>query len=157
MAVKYFLQVPGVPGESTSSSNRNWIDVLSFSWGRVGETSINGGSLVPGVKIDAPLVVTAYTGKHTPGLMNLLDTADSFAAKLDGVVGSGSSQWTQFLRISMTGAAVRQFDLAGSASTDYPVESWSLVFSRVTVEYWPVTNGTRGDRQSVDWSVQTQS
>ena len=54
MAVKYFLQVPGVPGESTSSSNRNWIDVLSFSWGRVGETSINGGSLVPGVKIAVP-------------------------------------------------------------------------------------------------------
>ncbi len=33
MAVDYFLKIDGIAGESTDDKHKEWIDVLSFSWG----------------------------------------------------------------------------------------------------------------------------
>ena len=39
----YFLQIDGVPGESTDKDHKDWIDIESFSWGLTLITSAGGG------------------------------------------------------------------------------------------------------------------
>ncbi|KQW46417.1 MULTISPECIES: type VI secretion system tube protein Hcp [unclassified Roseateles] len=39
----YYLQIDGIPGESTDRFHENWIDIESFSWGLTLVTSNTGG------------------------------------------------------------------------------------------------------------------
>ena len=36
MAVDYFLKIDGIDGESQDDKHKDWIEVLSFSWGPPG-------------------------------------------------------------------------------------------------------------------------
>ncbi|MCC6131760.1 MAG: type VI secretion system tube protein Hcp, partial [Acidobacteria bacterium] len=45
MAVDYFLKIEGVPGESQDEQHKDWIDMMSWSWGesQSGTMSFGGG------------------------------------------------------------------------------------------------------------------
>jgi type VI secretion system secreted protein Hcp len=44
MAFDAFLKIDGIPGESTDDKHKDWIEVLSFSWGACQPTSASASS-----------------------------------------------------------------------------------------------------------------
>jgi len=74
----YFLQIDGIPGESTDKDHKDWIDIESFSWGLTLVTSGAGGastgkatfsdlSWTQYVDVSTPKwFVQVATGKHIP-------------------------------------------------------------------------------------------
>ena len=39
----YFLQISGIPGESMDSKHKDWIDVLSWTWGESNTGTVHTG------------------------------------------------------------------------------------------------------------------
>ena len=66
--VDYFLKIDGIPGESTDSKHKDWIDVESFSFGATQTgTSGAGGGGAGKVKIQ-DLMITKYLDKSSSKL-----------------------------------------------------------------------------------------
>jgi len=128
MAIKFYMQATGIPGDATAGDYRNWIDVLSYSWGgdNAGGLDPLGDSLAPA---DAPLQVTCNVGKQTTGLLGKFHTRGS----VNSVVLVGVDGRDEFIRITLSQAHVTQWEMAGSASSDSPAESWSFSYRNSTV------------------------
>ncbi len=126
MAIKYYLQVNGIPGDSTAQDFRNWIDTLSYSWG--GDTSATFQDPVSRAA-HQPLLVTTDCGKHTTRMLERFHTRD----QISEVVLVGVENTTEIIRITLSGVRIRQWEMAGSASADVPVESWSLLYASARV------------------------
>jgi len=81
-ADKYFLQIPGVSGESTDSKHKHWIEVLSFSQEISRSPQLNVGPLVITKNLDeaTPVLSTdCCSGKHYPQVV--LEAAKSSGSK----------------------------------------------------------------------------
>jgi len=72
-----FLQLDGLPGESADSKHKDWIDILSFSWG-VSQTSSTGGGGAGKVNFQE-LHVTSRVSSASPMLMAHLETGRPIA------------------------------------------------------------------------------
>ena len=145
MAIKLFLKLNGINGESTNADYPNWIGVLSYSWAtaRVVDT---------GRVLSSPLQLTASMGRHSPPLMEALTDGASFReCRLVGVTGQRN---IQFLEIALTGGTPINFDVAGSASADYPAEVWSFQYSRVSVKYWTISGNQQGTVVESEWQAE---
>ncbi|WP_457445927.1 Hcp family type VI secretion system effector [Roseateles sp. P5_E4] len=68
----YFLQIDGIPGESTDKDHKDWIDIESFSWGLtlvssggIGKASFSDLAWTQHVDVSTPKWFLAVaTGKH---------------------------------------------------------------------------------------------
>ena len=81
-ADKYFLQIPGVQGESTDSKHKHWIEVLSFSQEISRSPQLNVGPLVITKNLDEAtpaLSAACCSGKHYPQVV--LEAAKSSGSK----------------------------------------------------------------------------
>ena len=69
MAADYFLQITGVPGESTDAKHKDWIDVESWSWGETnsGSAHAGGGAGAGRVSIN-DFFFTTHVSKASPRL-----------------------------------------------------------------------------------------
>jgi len=68
-ADSYFLQIPGVSGESTDSKHKHWIDVLSFSQEISKSPQLNVGPMIITKNLDEAtpaLSADCCSGKHYP-------------------------------------------------------------------------------------------
>jgi type VI secretion system Hcp family effector len=61
----YFLQIDGIPGESTDRDHKDWIDVESFSWGLTLASSGSGGAGI-GKATFSDLAWFQYVDASTP-------------------------------------------------------------------------------------------
>ena len=89
----YFLQIDGIPGESTDKDHKDWIDIESFSWGLTLVTSGAGGAgtgkatfsdlaWTQHVDVSTPKWFLAVaTGKHIPSVT--LDVTKVSAGRSD--------------------------------------------------------------------------
>jgi type VI secretion system secreted protein Hcp len=138
-----FLKLNGITGESTNADYRNWIEVLSYSWATA---RAEAGRL-----LSSPLQLTASMGRHSPPLMEALTQSTQFReCRLVGVTGQRN---IQFLEIALTGGTAVNFDVAGSASADYPAEVWSFQYSRVSVKYWTISGNQQGTLVESQWQA----
>lgn len=145
MAIKFYMQATGIPGDATAGDYRNWIDVLSYSWGgdNAGRPTPSGEFLVPE---DVALQVTCNVGKQTTGLLGKFHNR----AAVNSVVLVGVDGRDEFIRITLTQARVMQWEMAGSASSDSPAESWSFSYRSSTVRLGSL-------EESWTWQAVTES
>ncbi len=144
MAVSFFLKLNGIAGESTTPDYLNWINVLSYSWA----TARADADRI----VSSPLQLTAIMGKHSPPLMEAMTMGTPFReCRLVGVTGNRN---TMFLDIGLTGGEAVNFDVAGSASADYPAEVWAFRYSRVSVKYWTISNNRQGTLFESEWQAE---
>ena len=140
MAVNAYLKIDGRPGASTSK--KDCIDVLSFSFG-ASQQHVIGGSAGAESRAGRTevhnLTVMKALDKTTPLLFddcctgNILKTVDLIYDKPMG------DQQEDYFKIHMEGALITSIQHSGS--NENPTESISFAFEKVKVSYNPEEGG----------------
>lgn len=149
-AVDVFLEIPGVPGESTHSAHSKWINLESLDWGLRAATATNGPSasaLTLGKRVDSasPLLYEACaSGRHFPkATIDLVRTIERRA---------------RYYRITLEDVLVSscRSQSAADASDQPPAEEVRLSFARVSWSYTEFSpEGAPGTETTAYWDQQT--
>lgn len=135
MAVDVFLKIGDVKGESKDAKHPNEIDVLSWSWGvaQTGNVSKGGGSGAGRANF-SDLNFMHALDKASPVLMKACAMGDHFpdATLVSRKVGKGPQE---YLIIKMKEVFVTSVQPSGSS--EHPMESVSISFGHVDLEYKP--------------------
>jgi type VI secretion system secreted protein Hcp len=133
MAVDVFLKLGTIKGDSKDSEHKEWIDVLSWSWGLsqsgtfaygggggAGKVNVSDLSIMKRVDMSSTdLMLKCATGKHYPD------------ATLE--MRKAGDKPLVFMIIKMTDVLISSVQT--SASSEEPMESLSLNFAKVNVKY----------------------
>ena len=135
MAVDVFLKLGDVKGESKDSVHAGEIDVLSWSWGvsQPGSVSMGGGGGA-GKASFSDLSFMHALDKASPVLMKACAMGDHFdlATLVSRKVGKGPQD---YLIIKMKEVFITSVQPSGSS--EHPMESVSMAFGHVDLEYKP--------------------
>jgi type VI secretion system secreted protein Hcp len=141
MAVNAYLVVDGRPGPSTSKKDA--IDILSFSFG-ASQTAVigagsSGGEARAGRANLQDLTIMKVLDKVSPLLFDDCVTGN-YLKKVDVIYDKpmGDNQ-EDYFKIHLEDALITSIQLSGSSEN--PVESISFAFSKVKVSYNPEEDG----------------
>jgi type VI secretion system secreted protein Hcp len=139
MAVDVFLKLGDIKGESKDAKHAGEIDVLSWSWGlsQSGAAGSGGGGGAGKVSF-SDLSFTHRVDKASPLLMKACATGQHVK---DGTLVSrkaGKGQ-QEFLIIKMSDILVTS--VQPSSSGEQPMESVSMQFAKIDLEYKPQKAG----------------
>jgi type VI secretion system secreted protein Hcp len=137
VAVEYFLKIDGVPGESSDAKHKGEIQLESFSWGETspGGAGSGGGGGAGKVQMQ-DLVVTMIVSKASPKLMLGCATGKHYKEAVLTARKAGKTQ-QEFLVFKFKDVIVTSYQTGGSASADVPIDSASLGFSQIQMDYKP--------------------
>ena len=124
MAVDYFLKIDGIDGESQDDKHKDWIEVLSFSWGTSpGGSKHHDFQIVKSMDKASPLLAMASCDGKSPGQA-------MFVARKAG------RNEQEYLKIKLTDIVISSYNTTGS-SDDKPLETVSLNFAKAEMQYAP--------------------
>lgn len=134
MAVDVFLKIGDVKGESKDSKHEGEIDVLSWSWGVAQTGSGMGGGHGAGKANFNDLSFMHALDKSSPVLMKACAMGDHFpdATMVSRKAGKGQQD---YLIIKMKEVFITSVQPSGSS--EHPMESVSMSFGHVDLEYKP--------------------
>lgn len=130
MAFEAFLKLEGVPGESLDAKHKDEIEILSFAWG-VDQT---GTVFAPGGAEVAEFNLQALYSKASPRLFELAVTGGHSPEALLTLRKGGETP-LEFLKYKFTDVLISGYQTSGSSDDDRPLDSFSLNFARVDIEY----------------------
>jgi type VI secretion system secreted protein Hcp len=138
MAFDAFLKLKDIPGESTDDKHKDWIEILSYSWGvnqQAAQSSAVGGP-TSGKATFSDLSVVKLLDKASPKLM--LHCASGKAIPeviLEFCKAGGDKQ--KYLELKLTNCIVSSYRPGGSAqgSESIPLEEISLNFLKMEMTY----------------------
>lgn len=135
MAVDVFLKLGDVKGESKDADHEGDIDVLSWSWGVSNHADMrSGGGAGAGKANFNDLSFMHALDKASPVLMKACAMGDHFPEATMVSRKSGKGQ-QEYLIVKMKEVFVTSVQPSGSS--EHPMESVSLVFGHVDLEYKP--------------------
>jgi type VI secretion system secreted protein Hcp len=157
MAIDYFMKIDGIPGESQDTKHKGEIDVLAWSWGEVQPAA--GGPGGPGSGGGAGKVqmqdfnFTAQTSKASPNLMLACASGKHLKSAVLTARKAGKGQ-AEFLTFSLSDVLVSAYQLGGSEGEVVPMDSVSLSFSKIQMEYKEQkADGSLGASIKAGWDV----
>jgi type VI secretion system secreted protein Hcp len=137
MAVNAYLMIEGTPGPSTSKKDA--IDILSFSWGASQTSTYQAGSSGHEARSGranlSEVTVMKVLDKTSPELFdhcvtgNVLPKVTLFYDKATG------SQQEDYFSLELTDAIITNIQLSGS--NEHPVESLSFAYQKIKMGYNP--------------------
>jgi type VI secretion system secreted protein Hcp len=137
MATDYFLQIAGIPGESLDNKHKDWIDVLSWSWGEThpAAPATGSGSGAAGKVQFQDFAFMTRVSKASPALF--LACANGKHIKEATLVArkSGGKSQQEYLSWTFSDLLVTSYQTQGSSGDDTVVDSVSLNFSKAVVSY----------------------
>jgi type VI secretion system Hcp family effector len=156
MAVDYFLQMSGIPGESTDPAHKGWIDVLSFSQSITQTASATGGAgggvasggvehqdfaITKNVDLASPQIYLACaSGKHLGKVV------------VEAWRSSGASR-VKYLSIEIDNVIISKVTW-GTSGTALPTESVTFVYGKITWTYTPhKPDGSAGNPVTTGWDL----
>jgi type VI secretion system secreted protein Hcp len=136
VATDYFLQIAGIPGESQDAKHKDWIDVLSWSWGEshpgapatgsgtgTGKVNFQDFAFAMRVSKASPaLFLACASGKH-------IKEAQLVARK------AGSKGAQEYLSWTFSDVLVSSYVTSGSGGDDIVHDAVTLNFSKAVVSY----------------------
>ena len=135
MAVDTFLKLGDIKGESKDSKHAGEIDVLSWSFGvsQTGTMGVGGGGGAGKANFSDINIMHALD-KASPVLMTKCATGEHIkeATLVSRKAGKGQQE---YLIIKMNDILVTSVQPSGSS--EHPMESVSLNFSKIVIEYKP--------------------
>jgi type VI secretion system secreted protein Hcp len=133
MAVDFFLTLDGIKGESVDDKHKDWIQVLSFSWGASQVTSVAGTGGSGAGKADlANLSIMKFLDKSTTPLFKALTTGTHIkTGSMEAVKSGGNGK--PFLKVDFKELFVTSIQLSGSS--EIPTESVSFSYNEIKTEY----------------------
>lgn len=134
-AVDFLLKIEGVDGESKQDGHVDWIDVLSWSWGESNASSMKeGGGGGSGKVSMQDFSFTQKMHKGTPKLMEKCATGEHFPkATFEARKAGGSAE--RYMELKFSDVMVSSYQTGGHGEDAIPIESISLGFSKVELEY----------------------
>ena len=128
-----------IPGESTSASHKDWIELYAFTeglhrdnLGATGSTRIRSSFVFDGVTADKQL------DKSSPKLREAIVDGRFFGEiKIDIIAQCGGSNYTAYA-ITLSTAQVVDLSLAGG--NENPTEEIGLMYGRIETMYTPVAS-----------------
>jgi len=160
MAYDAFLKISTVPGESTDDKHKDWIEILSYSWGvaqpATGSSSSGGArsaelcnhqdfSIVKTIDKASPkLFLACCKGEHIPEI------------KLDLCRATGDKQ--QYMEYKLTDviiSSVKPNGKSASTSEPLPFEEVSFNYSKIELVYTETDHKTgkpKGDVKA-NWDL----
>jgi type VI secretion system secreted protein Hcp len=135
MAVDTFLKLGDIKGESKDSKHVGEIDVLSWSWGmsQTGSMGHGGGGGAGKVNFN-DLSIMHAVDKASPVLMKSCATGEHIkeGTLVSRKAGKGQQE---YLIVKMNDILITSVQPSGSS--EHPMESISMQFSKVDLEYKP--------------------
>lgn len=132
-AVELFLKIDDIKGESTDFNHRDWIDLLSYSFG-----ASNSGSLVGGGRGGAGNVqlqdfyFTKYVDASSPFLFQGVASGKHYAEAVVEILAPLGNGGGQLVTYTLGDVLVTSFSQSGGGGI--PVDSFSLAFGKLKVD-----------------------
>jgi type VI secretion system secreted protein Hcp len=135
MATDYFLQISGIPGESRDDKHKDWIDVLSWSWGEEHPAAPATGSGAGAGKVRfQDFAFMTRISKASPALFLACASGQHLKeAKL--VARKAGKGQQEYLTWTFSDLLVTSYQTNGSGGDDTVLDSVSLNFSKAVVSY----------------------
>jgi len=132
-----FLKIDGIPGESQDKTHKDEIQILSYSFGaqQSGSAGIGGGSGVGKVHIQ-DFQFTKFIDKSSPKLFEACATGLHDKSAVFTCRKAGGTQ-QEYLKFTLSGAMVSSVSNATSGDETLPLETFSLNFNKIEIEYHP--------------------
>lgn len=142
----FYMNIPGIKGESLDKTYAGWIPLTSFSDGFMSSGRAGGGSTGRGAGrlVCQALQVVKQLDSSSPAITAAVATGEVFH-EIDLVaVVAGDTPFT-FLKFALHNAVISSVTFGGDSSTSARVETLSVTAPKVDVTYWPQqADGTRG-------------
>lgn len=136
-AVDYFLQIDGIPGESTDAKHKGEIEVESWSWGE-SETRVQGagGGTGAGKVQMSDFQFRARTSKASPQLLLACATGQHHKSAVLTARSTGKTA-VDFLTFAFTDVLVSSYHVSGdeSAADVAPMDQVALNFAKIQVSF----------------------
>lgn len=152
MAVDMFLKIDSVKGESLDKSHKEWIDVLSWSWGmsNSGSFHVGGGGGAGKVAVQ-DLSMTKWVDTASPTLMLKCASGAHFAKGQLIIRKAGGDNPLEYLKIDLEEVLVTSYSTGGSGGEDRLTENVTLNFAKVKSTY-AVQSKTGGKASELDFA-----
>jgi len=149
--VDYYLKISDIEGESDAKNHKGEIELDSFAWGMRREPELTGqGSKF----VVDQIVIKKAIDKSTPRLM-LACATGAPVPEVQLIVTrpnpKGTGDPVVFLKITMTDVLVTSYQTGGSSGDVVPVDSFSLNFEKIELEYTPYNRETGEAEGSVSF------
>ncbi|HYZ23931.1 MAG TPA: type VI secretion system tube protein Hcp [Rhodopila sp.] len=154
MAVDMFMKIDGVTGEAKDKAHSGEIDVLSWQWGMTqsGSRHIGGGGGSGKVNV-SDLNFVKYVDKSSTDLM-LFCCNGKHIPKAQLTVRKAGENPVEYLKIKMSDCLIGAVHGGGSTGDDRHVETITLNFAKVEVEYTPQKDDGTGDAPTtMGWHI----
>ncbi len=133
--IVYFLNMDGIPGESTSASHKDEIELLSFSWGVSQAASASGAGGAAGKVEFATMHALARSSKASPMLFLACASGKHIKEAVLTVGRQKKKGKTQdILSIKLADVLISDYSVGGEKDT-YPADHFDLSFSKIEMEY----------------------
>jgi type VI secretion system secreted protein Hcp len=151
-----FLQLDGVPGESTDDKHKDWIELLSYDHSMmqpVSSTRSSAGGAGSGRTQHGDFMISKHVDKASPKLYEAISNGKHFSKAKIEVCRAGGSQ-VKFLEINLEEIMISSVALSGSGTAngsagngqstgqDLPVEHVGLNYGKIE---WIYTQQKRKD------------
>lgn len=136
MAVDYFLKLDGIEGESLDDKHKNWIQLLSWSWGGSQTSSVSGtGGSGAGKANLQDVSITTHFDKATPKLYKSMLLGTHTAKGSIECVKAGANG-KPYLKIDLKEVFVSSLQTGGSSGEEIPIVSLTFTYNEIKVDYY---------------------
>jgi type VI secretion system secreted protein Hcp len=149
-----FLKIDGIEGESLDDKHKSEIQLLSFSFGATqsGSAGVGTGSGAGKVHLQ-DLQFSKYLDKASPKLFDAC-CVGKHTPKVTLVCRKAGGTQQEYLKYTLSEVLVSSVSHSGSGSELLPLETVSLNFSKIEMEYKPQDEkGQLGGVVKAGWDV----
>jgi type VI secretion system secreted protein Hcp len=157
MAVDMYLQIEGIPGESTDDAHSEWIQVRSYSHGvsqPASDTSATGG-LTGGRADFEELTIEKTLDVATPDL-NIYCAKGTHipTVVLELCLATGDKH--TFMKYELTDCIIKAVAPGGASTDDIkPTEAVKIAYGKIKWEYTPIdSTGSPGSPTDRTWNLE---
>jgi len=156
MKPSMFIKIQDHPGESEDDDHKEWIDVLSWSWGmsQSANTHMGGGGGQSQASVQ-DMSVVKFVDKSSPALQgSCLNGKHIPKAELHCTKAGGDNKALEYIKIVMEDVIISSVSTGGSGGEDRMTENVSLNFAKVEYHYTVQTvKGGAGAKPNSKWDI----
>lgn len=156
MAMSMYVQMGDIKGESVESHHKDWIDVLSWTWGmtQTGSGHTGGGNSTAKVSV-RDVSFTKHVDKATP---NLIKWCCSGKAIDKVTLAANKSPGWDYLVLEMKDVLISSVTSGGTGQDERLIETVTLNFKSFMVKYTQQTDkGLKGTVIPAGWNIATNA
>lgn len=125
-AAAIYLKIGDIKGEAKDSGHKEWIDVLSIDWGRVGPAAAAARGRSP-----QPIVIVRELDRSSPKIFEKIANGEHIAViEVDMPTGRASGSTPQeYYRYKLENVVITNYSV--DASGEVPTETITLNYARI--------------------------